>query len=251
MDNSDPPASPRKKVKARHDHMSTVMAENEHIPATSLIGDDPSGDSDDSLNKENECGITEYVGPDLPGFVGILKKRYTDFLVNEILPNGQVTHLDNLKKPTKRKILSEAAIPAIPEHQISLSHILDSTKSPLDEVGTNGPGLDPAGSTAPEAATLKSSPTAGSLNKVDDPVRHKDTFYLQQTATELRWVDKQTSEASQAVAEADAAEEAKAKDDQTFGSGNAEVDRKAATPSESIGAWQAYANASSTFQVLA
>ena len=73
---------------------------------------------DVSYNKEAACGITEFVSPDLLGFSGILKKRYvffiatanipsdicryTDFLVNEILPSGEVVHLDNLKAPSKR-----------------------------------------------------------------------------------------------------------------------------------------------------
>lgn len=46
--------------------------------------------------KEAEVGITDYVSTVSPGFEGIVKKRYTDFLVNEILPNGRVVHLQNL-----------------------------------------------------------------------------------------------------------------------------------------------------------
>ena len=49
--------------------------------------------------KESEVGIIGYVSSSLEGFTGILKKRYTDFLVNEILPNGQVCHLKNTKAP--------------------------------------------------------------------------------------------------------------------------------------------------------
>lgn len=72
---------------------------------------------DNGESKDAACGITEFVSPDLLGFSGILKKRYafrisiihflsnfyryTDFLVNEILPSGVVVHLDNLKAPPK------------------------------------------------------------------------------------------------------------------------------------------------------
>ena len=68
-------------------------------------------------SKEAAYGITEFVSRDLLGFSGIVKKRYTfltalmhslanlhrytDFLVNEILPSGEVVHLDNLKAPPK------------------------------------------------------------------------------------------------------------------------------------------------------
>ena len=72
---------------------------------------------DDIGGKEAAYGITEFVSPELLGFSGILKKRYdfrilfmptlanlnryTDFLVNEILPSGEVIHLDSLKAPPK------------------------------------------------------------------------------------------------------------------------------------------------------
>ncbi|KAF2194504.1 tRNA pseudouridine synthase D [Zopfia rhizophila CBS 207.26] len=52
--------------------------------------------TDRDLEKEIKVGITEYVCPENSGFTGILKQRYTDFLVNEILPSGRVLHLKNL-----------------------------------------------------------------------------------------------------------------------------------------------------------
>lgn len=36
--------------------------------------------SSDTLDKEAVCGITEFVSPDLPGFTGVLKKRYALFM---------------------------------------------------------------------------------------------------------------------------------------------------------------------------
>lgn len=42
---------------------------------------------------EPDVGITQYISPHLPGFLGILKQRYTDFLVNEIDMQGNVLHL--------------------------------------------------------------------------------------------------------------------------------------------------------------
>ncbi|CAG7933150.1 unnamed protein product [Penicillium olsonii] len=49
--------------------------------------------------KENEVGITEFVSNDTEGFSGILKKRYTDFAVNEITTTGEVVHLRNTRAP--------------------------------------------------------------------------------------------------------------------------------------------------------
>ncbi|KAK4986863.1 multisubstrate pseudouridine synthase 7 [Elasticomyces elasticus] len=72
--------------------------------------------SDPQTDLELKVGINVYVSPDTPGFTGIVKQRYTDFLVNEILPSGQVVHLTDLgtkPKPTQaekaRKIEKIAA----------------------------------------------------------------------------------------------------------------------------------------------
>ncbi|KAJ5925811.1 hypothetical protein N7454_007321 [Penicillium verhagenii] len=62
--------------------------------------------------KERGVGITELVTANIDGFSGTLKKRYTDFLVNEITPSGQVLHLRN---------------PAVPE---SLGEKKDETQQP-------------------------------------------------------------------------------------------------------------------------
>lgn len=55
---------------------------------------------DGAIRSENEqeraVGITAYVSPLIPGFRCVVKQRYTDFLVNEILPNGQVLHLSEI-----------------------------------------------------------------------------------------------------------------------------------------------------------
>ncbi|KAJ3167140.1 hypothetical protein HDU88_002477 [Geranomyces variabilis] len=42
---------------------------------------------------EEDVGITEYISPDIPGFTGILKTRFTDFQVNEVTLDGQIVHL--------------------------------------------------------------------------------------------------------------------------------------------------------------
>jgi hypothetical protein len=47
-----------------------------------------------SAAREEAAGILRYLGSS-PGFVGVLKKRYSDFLVNEIDLNGEVVRLRN------------------------------------------------------------------------------------------------------------------------------------------------------------
>ncbi|CAF9938405.1 hypothetical protein IMSHALPRED_000788 [Imshaugia aleurites] len=119
---SEPPiVMPESKAEASNDqsHVPSGVLDqkatsaSDYQPATRDVADG----SDNDYNKEIACGITEFVSPDLLGFSGILKKRYafstaiintvfdihryTDFLVNEILPSGEVVHLDNLKAPPK------------------------------------------------------------------------------------------------------------------------------------------------------
>ncbi|CAL8574406.1 hypothetical protein XPA_000366 [Xanthoria parietina] len=113
MDDNDLSTSPRKKHKAHHHMDKTAMTDKpaSDVPPATLTqpatGD--AGHEKERLDKEVQCGIIEYVSPHLPGFTGILKKRYTDFLVNEILPNGQVVHLDRLQKPLEQEPLSHPA----------------------------------------------------------------------------------------------------------------------------------------------
>ena len=51
----------------------------------------------DDAAKELDVGITAFVDDSRAVFKGILKKRYTDFLVNEILPDGTVQHLRSMR----------------------------------------------------------------------------------------------------------------------------------------------------------
>lgn len=46
--------------------------------------------------KEEDVGITEYTTPDCKGFVGILKQRFSDFVVREITLDGEVLFLKDI-----------------------------------------------------------------------------------------------------------------------------------------------------------
>ncbi|KAF9887395.1 hypothetical protein FE257_010250 [Aspergillus nanangensis] len=99
MEPTDMAESPRKRIKT--DNAPTTDAEvapPSEIPAQGTEQAKLS-ETDAQALKEVEVGITEFVSADNEGFTGILKKRYTDFLVNEILPSGQVLHLESTKLP--------------------------------------------------------------------------------------------------------------------------------------------------------
>ncbi|KAF7862930.1 uncharacterized protein EAF02_010479 [Botrytis sinoallii] len=67
-------------------------------PGQSLVSDVPLSSRPEHA-QEVRSGILHYVNKKNPGFQGILKQRYTDFLVNEISLRGEVVHLRDLKAP--------------------------------------------------------------------------------------------------------------------------------------------------------
>lgn len=82
MDEGDIQPPPQKKLKANHSTMDGTIDDAMETTVTANIepiADLPGNQQDASyeqLRKEAECGITEFVSPELPGFTGILKKRY-------------------------------------------------------------------------------------------------------------------------------------------------------------------------------
>lgn len=73
--------------------------------------------SNDNL-KELEVGINTWIDESRPVFHGLLKKRYTDFLVNEILLDGTVAHLRDLRPKQTNDAVSAAstATAGTPQH---------------------------------------------------------------------------------------------------------------------------------------
>ncbi|CAD6439447.1 71a5dcd1-d474-4572-b7da-8fd8a36db73c [Sclerotinia trifoliorum] len=67
-------------------------------PSQSLVSEVPLSSQPEHA-QEIRSGILHYVNKKNPGFQGILKQRYTDFLVNEISIGGEVVHLKDLKAP--------------------------------------------------------------------------------------------------------------------------------------------------------
>lgn len=68
--------------------------------------------SDDSNSRQNAqeraVGISVFVRPDVPGYQCIVKQRYSDFLVNEVLPSGEVLRLTDVSVDQDRKRKREA-----------------------------------------------------------------------------------------------------------------------------------------------
>ena len=84
--------------------------------------------------KEVRAGITEYICPDNLGFTGILKQRYTDFLVNEIGLDGQVLHLKSTQVEKRKKdVRAEARVESEevkPEEKIEIREENEAVAAP-------------------------------------------------------------------------------------------------------------------------
>ncbi|OJD30189.1 pseudouridine synthase [Diplodia corticola] len=96
---------PVKRVKLSGDEGATPDAAMTDAPAPAPAAKTTASSADseqaeksaleEQTDKEERFGITAFANTSIPGFSGILKQRYVDFMVHEILPNGQVCHLED------------------------------------------------------------------------------------------------------------------------------------------------------------
>lgn len=112
---------------------------------------------DTDLEREVRAGITEYVCPNNLGFTGVLKQRYTDFLVNEIALDGQVLHLkstevEEKKRPVKENV--QAANGAGKDTPESIVATDDKVDAVMQDVGVAGETTLPV----PEPAKVEDGP---------------------------------------------------------------------------------------------
>ncbi|KAJ9653544.1 multisubstrate pseudouridine synthase 7 [Neophaeococcomyces mojaviensis] len=122
-------------------------------------------------SKEFEVGIQAYVNSSYLSLSAVLKKRYTDFLVNEILPDGTVLHLKSTRPPKQKqkKPRDESATvssrKAAPESHNEAAAVAERSTQPEPE--QNGKTDE-----KPEAES----------NTVTDTDREKLVNYLNETA---------------------------------------------------------------------
>lgn len=103
MDDHD---AQRPSKRARLDSPSSAsVAQPASTSATTAkpLGTNKPATIDEDLERELRAGITEYVCADNQGFRGVLKQRYTDFLVNEIGLDGEVVRLRSVGAGGKSK----------------------------------------------------------------------------------------------------------------------------------------------------
>ncbi|KAH9827428.1 tRNA pseudouridine synthase D (TruD) [Teratosphaeria destructans] len=89
-------------------------------------------------DQEQIVGITAFVSPSTPGFRSIVKQRYTDFLVNEITPDGKVAHLEEAPEAKRR---SDDQIQARPPAQENASAANGDAESGWQTNGSKEMGI--------------------------------------------------------------------------------------------------------------
>lgn len=127
--------TPSKKPKVESDHKNgdgPCQDETEELAAEESDGEEENGETFADMMKhgltELDVGILKYVS-EHEGFTGILKERYSDFVVHEISKHGKIVHLDDLSIPVEDEEVTEG------EQQPAESEILtEEQKKQLEEL---------------------------------------------------------------------------------------------------------------------
>ncbi|ESK96111.1 pseudouridine synthase [Moniliophthora roreri MCA 2997] len=159
--------SKRQKVNEQATETVTITEESlldeeslahEHVlpPSHALLGIPlPVAEQGRPLNfLESDVGISEYVGRGVSRIDGIIKQRFTDFLVYEVDLDSNVIHLKSLAKPdSSKKNITEADVeantPAAQQDQDESMQDVQSEEKPKEEAQSA------------ENPTTEATPTAG------------------------------------------------------------------------------------------
>ena len=95
--------------------------------------------------QERAVGISVFVKPEVPGFQCVVKQRYTDFLVNEVLPNGEVLHLTEVSHDQNRKRKREPEDESQKKKQKENGHSDANPEANGEQKEPNGNGADADG----------------------------------------------------------------------------------------------------------
>ncbi|CDO71290.1 hypothetical protein BN946_scf184908.g47 [Trametes cinnabarina] len=115
---------------------------------------------------ETDVGISEYIGHDVPRIEGIIKQRFTDFLVFEVDLDGQVIHLKSLGMPEASKKGANSAAAAAAGDTTPASSAeqaagtLEGFESSIAEPGTQheGTNAESSAEAAPEPEQIEQKP---------------------------------------------------------------------------------------------
>ncbi|CAB4410147.1 unnamed protein product [Rhizophagus irregularis] len=89
--------------------------------------------------RERDVGIIEYANPSIPGFLGVIKQRFSDFMVNEIDNSRNIVHLTNFNIPKVENPVDKPDVQdiGIPKEKISDEQVFQEMKALLGEEISN------------------------------------------------------------------------------------------------------------------
>jgi tRNA pseudouridine13 synthase len=129
---------PAKRARLDDNTTPSILAETAaQTPQATSVASKPAA-IDADLEREIRAGITEYVCPDNLGFTGVLKQRYTDFLVNEIGLDGKVLHLTSTEvqkkdKQTQNGSGSNPEPTGQPNAKAKVAELVEQTEARIEE----------------------------------------------------------------------------------------------------------------------
>ncbi|KAJ3191992.1 hypothetical protein HK101_007190 [Irineochytrium annulatum] len=91
--------------------------------------------NDKPYSSEVDVGITAFVDDKIPGFTGIIKQRYSDFLVNEVDFKGQVLHLEETELREEVPLTLAKDPEAVRKEMLELLEDADLVAKVLDMAG--------------------------------------------------------------------------------------------------------------------
>ncbi|KAH7929415.1 tRNA pseudouridine synthase D [Leucogyrophana mollusca] len=158
---------------------ASVEDESVLPPSHVLLGIPSPTLSADGLRQvlESDVGISEYIGRDVPPISGIIKQRFTDFLVYEVDQDHQVVHIKSLDKPESSS----------KKTKVAQSDDADAAASPPAGESTSMEGVEetsPAHPTEapPHESTAATNPEGQPLDGEKDKNKNLST-----TENDLSW----------------------------------------------------------------
>ncbi|KAI6035142.1 tRNA pseudouridine synthase D [Pisolithus orientalis] len=134
---------------------------------------------------ESDVGITEYVSRDVPPICGIIKQRFTDFLVFEVDQDHQVVHLKTLDKPASSKKdpnLPSQDTPAEVSMEAEVLPLTALEKDGSEDVKAAGPSqITHAGSSVSQVSMLSNQEAWG-----DAVVSSLSPYFSDESIAQLR-----------------------------------------------------------------
>ncbi|TVY17982.1 Multisubstrate pseudouridine synthase 7 [Lachnellula arida] len=162
----EPPRKRQKLSPTPNTNTTTTTDDNktnmDHRPSKlDVVGETSDG-------KEAEVGILHFVNASNPGFSGVLKQRYTDFLVHEIDLDGTVIHLTDDQAPRvsndARKVPEVQPTKPVPEAANATAPAAEENEvKPAPEVSKENVAPQPSSDVKSEAGALTEPPSANAI----------------------------------------------------------------------------------------